>query len=334
MTLPGGILFAMRFADIAGHDHVKEVLRRAVDRDRVPHAYLFHGPDGVGKATMALALLSYLDCPNRRDGDSCGECATCRAIQDRTFVDLHVAAVDRHQIKIDEMRSLMGRLYFEAMVGPWKCLLVDDAHLLNLPAANAALKTLEEPPSRSLFILVTPTPDVLPQTVVSRCFQVPFGPLPADEVVRFLLRRRPDRPEDEARDAAVLSRGSPGRALALLEHPVLRERRAFLDAFLALPDQGAGERLAFSEGIAADRNDVPTYMALLGSLLSDLLLVAADLPPQALANADLAPRMRAFLDRVGPDRLMAVVEAYRRWDEDRVYQPFARAALDRMVLSL
>lgn len=321
----------MRFADIVGHEHVKEVLRRAADRDRVPHAYLFHGPEGVGKATMALAFLSYLDCPDRRDGDSCGKCPTCRAIENRTFVDLHVATIDRNQIKIDEMRALMGRLYFEALVGPWKCLLVDEAHLLNLPAANAALKTLEEPPSRSLFILVTPNPDLLPQTVVSRCFQVPFGPLPTDEVVRFLRRRHPDQ---DVLDAAALSRGSPGRALGLLEHPILRERRAFLEAFLALAGQGPGERLAFSEGIAADRNDVATYVALLGSILSDLLLVAAGQPPEALANADLAPALRAFLDQVGVDRVLAVVETYRQWDEDRMYQPYARAALDRLVLSL
>ncbi len=323
----------MRFCDVIGHDHVKEVLRRAADRDRVPHAYLFHGPDGVGKRSMALALLSYLDCPNRRDGDSCGECRTCRAISEGTFVDLHVASIERGQIKIDEMRSLMGRLYFEPMAGPFKCLLVDEAHLLNLPAANAMLKTLEEPPSRSLFVLVTPTPDLLPQTVVSRCFQVPFGPVSTGEVVRFLRGRRSECSEDEARDAAVLSRGSPGRALALLDHPVLRERRAFLTAFLSLARQPPAERLAFSEATARSKEDLAAYATLLCSLLSDLLLVAADQPADSLANADLLPEMRAFLERVGTDGVLALIEAWRRWDEDRVYQPYARAALDRLVLS-
>lgn len=321
----------MRFADILGHEHVKEVLRRAADRDKVPHAYLFHGPEGVGKRTMALAFLSYLNCQGRGEGDSCGQCRTCLAIADQTFVDLHVAAVERNQIKIDEMRALMERLYFEALVGPWKCILVDEAHLLSLPAANAALKTLEEPPSHSLFILVTPTPDLLPETVISRCFQVPFGPIPTEDVVRFLRQRKPDRPE--AQDAAVLSRGSPGRALALLDHPVLSERQAFLEAFLALPEQGTAMRLAFCEAVTRSKDDVFAYVTLLGTLLSDLLLLAADQPARAIANADLLPRMRTFLDLVGTDGLLAAVEAYRRWDEDRIYQPHSRAALDRLVMS-
>lgn len=324
----------MRFADIVGHDHVKEVLRRAADRDKVPHAYLFHGPDGVGKRSMAKALLAYLDCQDRRNEDSCGVCPTCRAIHDGTFVDLHVATIDRNQIKIDQVRSLLPRLYFPAMVGPFKCLLVDEAHLLNLPAANAALKTLEEPPSRSLFILVTASPDLLPETVVSRCFQVPFGPLSTDQVARFLARQRPDLPEERIRGAAALSCGSPGRALALLDHPVLRERRAFVEAFLALADQSFGQRLAFSEGLVANRDDLPTYTTILASILSDLLLLAAHQPEETLANADLAAPMRSFLERVGVDRVLEMVEAFCRFDEDRAYQPHARAALDRVTLSL
>ena len=324
----------MRFADIVGHEPVAEMLRRAVTRNRIPHAILFHGPDGVGKRSMALAFFSYLVCEERGPDDACGVCRACRMVADGAFPDLHVAAVDRAQIKIDEMRALMSRLYLQPMMGPWKCVLLDEAHLLNLPAANAALKTLEEPPSRTLFILITPTPDLLPQTIVSRCFQVPFGPLPASVVADFLRRRRPDLPEAGVLDAAAQSRGSIGLALQLLENPALQERKEFLLAFLALPAQGPAERLRFSEGVAANREEAPAWMSLLGILLSDLLLAASGQPSSALANADLWPQIQAFVDQVGVDRLLAVVDAYREWDRDRRYYPSTRTALDRIVLAI
>ncbi|NOZ00429.1 MAG: DNA polymerase III subunit, partial [Deltaproteobacteria bacterium] len=179
----------MRFADITGHGRAKEVLRRCVDRDRIPNAFLFHGPEGVGKRTTALALLSYLVCRDPQEGDSCGACGPCVQVGSGDFVDLHTLVPDKGTIKIDSVRNAMPRLFFEPLVGPWKCLLIDDAHLLSIEAANAALKTLEEPPPKTLFILVTSAPDILPRTVPSRCFPVPFGPLKPDLVAGFLMGR-------------------------------------------------------------------------------------------------------------------------------------------------
>lgn len=324
----------MRFADVVGHERVKKVLCRALEKGKVPHAYLFSGPEGVGKRTMALAFLSYLNCKNRQEGDSCGGCSTCRAIDAGRFVDLHQTTVERGQIRIDEVRSILSRLYMEPAIGPWKCVLIDDAHLLNLPAANAALKTLEEPPPRTLFILISPSPDLLPPTVLSRCFHIAFGPLSAQEVIAVLRRLLPERAEEEVTTAAVLAQGSPGKAKLFVEHPVLRERRSFLEAFMALASQSLDHRLNFSEGVSAAKDDSPLYLTLIASLLGDILLLAAGLGEENLSNPDLACQMRAFLERTGVDRVLSLVDTFKEWDEVRFFQPSVRAFLDRMVLSL
>lgn len=323
----------MRFADIIGHEAVKDILRRAADRDRVPHAYLFHGPEGVGKRSLALALYAYLVCSDPADGDACGVCTACRQVDEGTFVDLHRPPPDKGVLKIGAMRDVMSRLFFEPMVGPWKFLLVDDAHILTHEAANAALKTLEEPPPRTLFVLVTSTPDILPRTVLSRCFQVPFGPLGTQDVVGLLQDRHGLEP-DRARDAAVLSRGSVGRALQLAEGEALGERVDFIQGFLALAGTGPDPRLAFSEGVASSREESDIYMDLIESVLSDLLLAWAGLPDNAFTNADLAVPLRAFATRVGVERLQEMVRAYHEWDATRRYRPFTRAAVDRIVLAL
>ncbi|MBL6974543.1 MAG: DNA polymerase III subunit delta' [Deltaproteobacteria bacterium] len=323
----------MRFADIVGHGAVKEILRRAADRDRVPHAYLFHGPEGVGKRSLALALYSYLVCHEPVDGDACGACTPCRQVDEGTFVDIHRPPPDKGVLKIGTMRDVMSRLFFEPMVGPWKFLLVDDAHTLTHEAANAALKTLEEPPPRSLFVLVTSTPDILPRTVLSRCFQVPFGPLATEDVVGLLVGRH-NMDEALARDAAVLSRGSVQRALQLAEGEALGERVDFIQGFLSLAGCGPDEKLAFSEGVASSREESAVYMDLIESVLSDLLLAWAGLPDDTFTNADMAVPLRTFASRVGMERLQEMVRAYHEWDATRRYRPYTRSAVDRIVLAL
>lgn len=321
----------MRFADVAGHAHVKDVLLRAARRERVPHAFLFAGPEGVGKRRMALAFLSYLVCRDRGAQDACGQCRPCRMVDAGTFADLAVLAPEKGTIKIDAVREATPRLFFEALVGPWKCLLIDDAHAMTLEAANAALKTLEEPPSRTLFVLVTSSPDVLPRTVLSRCVTLHFGALPTDEVAALVARER-GIPEDDALAAAALSRGSPGRALRLLDSPVLAERRAFIATFLDLAAKGPADRLEFSDGVASTKEDAADTAILLESLVQDVLVAASGRPDAELCNRDMAGPIRAFADRVGIEGALAVARAWTDWDAVRRYHPDTRAAMDRIVL--
>lgn len=320
----------MRFADIVGHEDVRAELLRAADRGRVPHALLFHGPEGVGKRSMALAFFSYLSCRERTGQDSCGQCVACRQVTEKTFPDLSVLAPEKGTIKIDAVRGAMPRLLFPPIVGPWKFLLIDDAHALTLEAANAALKTLEEPPSQTLFVLVTSTPDVLPRTVLSRCLAMPFGPVLARDIVSMLVARGVD--PEKARAAAAMARGSPGAAVRLLHSPVEEERTAFVAAFLNLLGSSVEARMQFADGVASERKE--GLIALLESVVHDVLAATAGVDDSALRNPDLAGLIRTFAEKVGQDRAIRMAEVMLEWDANRRYSPSIRVAVDRLVLEI
>jgi len=206
----------IRFAAVRGHERVRDFLRAAVTQDRLPHALLFVGPDGVGKRCLALALVAWLQCEQGGD-DACGTCASCRRIAagSHSDVQLVTVATGKKEIGIDRIREVKRFMQLRSVGGRLKVALIDDAHVLTAAAQNALLKVLEEPPARSFLILISSHPDALLTTVRSRCQRLQFGTLPTD-VVRDLLTASTDVAAAEADELAELSEGSIGRAQKLL----------------------------------------------------------------------------------------------------------------------
>lgn len=203
------------FASIRGHQRVRDLLRAAVVNDRLPHALLFAGADGVGKRSLALALTAWLLCTEDGD-DACGQCASCRQVTAGSHPDFQLIVVpaSKKEIGVDRSREVKRFMQLRPLRGTLKVAVVDDAHMLTVAAQNALLKTLEEPPAHSLLILVADNPDALLPTVRSRCQRVQFAPLPTDTVVDILTHDHGMSPAT-ARQLAALAEGSPGRALAL-----------------------------------------------------------------------------------------------------------------------
>lgn len=323
----------MRFSDIRGHGHIKDLLIKTVKRDRVPHSYLFHGPEGVGKYAMAKAFLSYLLCNDRQDDDSCGMCRSCVKIDSDRQADLVVLRPDKGTIKIDTIREAMPRLNFTPIDGPLKAVFIDSAHTMTIEASNALLKTLEEPPSKTLFILITSNIDILPRTIASRCFAVSFGPVPTPEIVEMIMERGKTS-FDNARTAAGLSMGRPGIALSLANDEILSERLEFISSFLNLADMDPQQRLEFVDGIVKEKDSTGGPLSILPTLLSDILLASAGMPDSALANSDIAHAIRDFADKIGMDRARAMTEAFLAFDATWRYNPSLKTALDQIVLTL
>jgi DNA polymerase-3 subunit delta' len=205
----------IRFATLRGHQRVRDLLRAAVANDRLSHALLFAGADGVGKRSVALALAAWLLCEEDGD-DACGACASCRQVAAGSHPDFQLIAVaaGKREIGVDRARDVKRFTQLRPLRGTLKVAVVDDAHVLTTAAQNALLKTLEEPPEHSLLILVANNPDALLPTVRSRCQRVQFSPLPNDAVVDVLTRGHGMAPAT-AQQLAALAEGSPGRALAL-----------------------------------------------------------------------------------------------------------------------
>ncbi|MBF0099228.1 MAG: DNA polymerase III subunit [Magnetococcales bacterium] len=180
---------------IVGHTLVLANLKRAMALHHPGHAHLFFGPPGIGKATVALAFVQALFCPQRaaHNGSGCGVCAPCRKVASRGHGDLIEVGIPegKTRISIDQIRQLGAFFALTPIEAPWKVAIVDDAVSMNEAAASALLKTLEEPPARSLLILVTRQAGTLLPTIRSRCLKTRFTRLSEAEIIQ-ILRQHPE----------------------------------------------------------------------------------------------------------------------------------------------
>ncbi|APE31844.1 hypothetical protein BOX17_13320 [Halomonas aestuarii] len=179
------------FHELVGQEHVQRALVNALDQGRLHHAYLFTGTRGVGKTTLARILAKCLNCTANGRGDEgvtstpCGECDSCRSIDEGRFVDLiEVDAASR--TKVEDTRELLDNVQYAPTQGRYKVYLIDEVHMLSTSSFNALLKTLEEPPPHVKFLLATTDPQKLPPTVLSRCLQFTLKHMPPERIVSHL----------------------------------------------------------------------------------------------------------------------------------------------------
>jgi len=175
------------FSDIVGQEHVVQTLKNAVASEIISHAYLFSGPRGSGKTTMARLLAKSLNCQNRKKGESepCNKCSSCLEILENRSLDLIEIDAASHR-GIDEMRELRDGIKFAPVKSKYKIFIIDESHQLTKEAANALLKTLEEPPAHAIFILATTEIHKMIPTIISRCQRFDFRKLTLEEIMKRL----------------------------------------------------------------------------------------------------------------------------------------------------
>ncbi|MGD0972145.1 MAG: DNA polymerase III subunit delta' [Desulfobaccales bacterium] len=298
----------MTFREILGQERVISHLKTAWQKGRLSHAYLFLGPEGVGKACTARALAAALNClAPLKGGDACGACASCRRLAAGVHPDFLVIAPTKEshryqpQIKIEQIREFRRLTAYPPFGDGWRVALIKPAETMTTEAANALLKTLEEPPERHLLLLTAQVEADLLPTVVSRCHKLAFVPLPAALVARELRERRGLAPP-QARLLAALSGGSLGRALTLDPEAILAQRRQVLADLEALSGGSASLALDWAQRLAKSRPDLDSFLSLAQLWYRDLLLYRFRAPKSLLAHQDLLPEMAreaaAPLDRL------------------------------------
>lgn len=217
-----------QFSEIVGQDHIVEVLTNAIAQNRVAHGYLFIGPRGTGKTTTARILAKALNCQRRAEAsfaEPCGQCENCKAIVNGIFFDL--VEIDAASSRgIDEIRSLKEEVRVSLSQNNWKVFILDEAHSLTKDAANALLKTLEEPPVRTTFILITTEPEKILATIKSRLQVLPFKHITLSDIVKRL--------EQIALKEKVLVDASVLKAIALNASGSLRDAESNLAKVLSL----------------------------------------------------------------------------------------------------
>lgn len=208
------------FADLVGQEPIKLTLANQVETQKIGHAYIFAGPKGTGKTTVARILAKAVNCQNPHAGDPCGQCVLCVAGDEGTMLDLIEIDAASHT-GVDNIRELISNVYISPTMGKYKVYVIDEAHMLSKGAFNALLKTLEEPPAHAIFILATTEIDKFPATIVSRCQRFDFRPIKLIDIANYLEKVANSEGIDIERSAvdfiAEQSGGGMRDALSLLE---------------------------------------------------------------------------------------------------------------------
>ena len=210
----------MKFEDLVGQRHVSDTLRGAVVSGRIAHAYLFCGTRGTGKTSAAKIFSRAVNCQSPENGEPCNKCETCKGILNGTILDVYEmdAASNRG---VESIREIREEVIYAPVGCKYKVYIIDEVHMLTTEAFNALLKTLEEPPEHTIFILATTDPNKLPQTVLSRCQRFDFKRIPLNEAVRcidkYLKEESIEADEDAVKYICALADGSMRDALSLLD---------------------------------------------------------------------------------------------------------------------
>lgn len=257
----------MPFQDIYGHDKQIRVLRSAMEKKRVAHSYLFYGLGGTGKRTLAEIFASALNCETGGD-DACGSCPSCRKAIRGTHPDIVTIKPQGAFIRIAEIRALQDKMSFRPLEGKQRVFILDEAEKMNPAAANALLKTLEEPSPLNILILITTRPRRLPVTILSRCQQLRFGPLPISVVSQYLQEKSSLDPQT-ALLLAASSGGSPGLAMEMNRQTYLAIRDEALASLYSLYQKGIVSLLTMDFG--KDREDAAQRLDILRICFRDAL---------------------------------------------------------------
>jgi DNA polymerase-3 subunit delta' len=295
----------MTFDQILGHVRQKEILDRSLASGRLAHAYLFSGPDGVGKRLMALALARAIVCHEQR---GCGDCQACRKIDHRNHPDLHVLEPDGNSIKIEQVRRLQKDLNLKPLEAPRKICLIEAADSMTLGAANALLKTLEEPRGDTLLILLSAHPNRLLETIRSRCQALPFTRHPNSRI-QAQLEKQLDIDPTASHVLAALSEGSFKKAFGKDRELYLEERRKLLKTLTGLSPGSILPILDFAEQIAADKTVLPDILEIFQAFYRDVMMMLQGRGDDDLVNLDLKDTIERVSGRENIASVLAKLEA-------------------------
>lgn len=307
-----------RFRDLIGQELASTILMRAIREDKITHAYLFTGPEGVGKKTTALAFAAALNCENLPEsGDSCGECVQCRMIGGDGHADIEIISPDGAETKIKQMREMRRSAQYAPVRGRRKVVIIEQADTMNEDSSSAILKILEEPPQYLVMILLSRNPAILLPTIRSRCLQVRFPNVSVEKLADALMNGY-SVDKERAEFLAAYSEGRPGKAISIMEDEGFNSWRAEIGKLASgISASSTRSALRLSEDLqklaSQGKEDGQSQRAAMKTVLDALVLWYRDVlglsvqgQSARLINSDLRELLTSL--PASPDRASAAIE--------------------------
>lgn len=319
---------------VIGHEWAVALLRHSLAEGRVGHAYLITGSPQIGKTTLARTFAQALNCTHTEVADRpCGACRACRLVSDGNHPDVQIIRPEGLYLKIGQIRAMQHQVALSPMEGRWKVYILREMERATTEAANALLKTLEEPPSHAVLLLTASEVEALLPTIVSRCQPITLRPLNR-QAVETALADRWQVPPEQALLLARLSGGRLGWAVEASQRPAVLERRAQrLGELKELMGQGRAERFAYAAKLSRDPSIMREVMGLWLTWWRDLLLLVHG-STAMLTHQDLGADLRHLAQSLLPEQALQTVEAIRTAIQGLDSHANARLTAEMLMLNL
>lgn len=320
---------------LIGQNGTVDSLRGAAESNRVGNAYLFHGGEGSGKKTLAKNFAKAVNCAEKEEGKKpCGSCSSCRKFDSGNHPNFDWIRPDGASIKIKQIQQIVGEVAKKPYDSGYKVVVLEHAEKMTIDAQNAFLKTLEEPPPYTVFILLAENPKALLVTVVSRCQSFRMKPVPILDIQGYLNIRYPDR-GDQIKLASGFSNGIIGRSVQMLEQPDYFEKRKSTGTLfyeIVTGKQAIGGDFDFYK----NRNEAEWFVELALSILRDTLIFSEmkDLGRDEILNRDLMHRIEALSERVQVSKLLRMTDVLRRTGAYLKANVNIKGSMDAMLLNI
>lgn len=301
----------MQFSDIQGQEKAIHILQCAIQNSHIAHAYLFAGPEGVGKKQTALALAQYLNCaaPDLNTFTSCGNCPSCIQSVSGSQPDILMLEPDGASIKIEQIRTLLSKVSLRSYENAYKVIIINDAHLMTEQAANCLLKTLEEPTDNTVFILITAQVQNLPVTILSRCQQISFHLLSPSVIQDILQKLHPER-QSQIGLVTALAKGSVSSAENLLANEeIAGARQEFYDLLMKLHQMRPAQIIGWCEQWDKNKKMVKALLELGQLWYHDALMVNTSGQMTLLVNQDYLAPLKS--QKIAPQQLLQILQYFQ-----------------------
>ncbi len=320
----------MSFNKVIGQEHAAGLLKKAIEEKRLAHAYLFIGPEGVGKSLLAKVFAKALNC-EKGAADPCGECISCKKIEGNIHPDVVILSPEgkSSQIGIDAIRKIGATMSLKPYEGRTKVFMIDGADKMTEEAANSLLKTLEEPPKDTVLVLLASNMFKLQPTIVSRCQKVLFHPLGERAIMKELIERY-GLDEKKAACVSRFSEGRLGRAIEVLEGEALAKRNKVVDEFLTPKQFGYEDTWLYGE----PREKINETLNALAVYFRDLLVFSLSKDQGLLVNLDRAADISRDAARYPAERLERIIEIIADTQEQIKRNANIKIALSCMRLNI